>query len=200
MILKSYFRNPDRKTRRQLVWFFIPLAIFAAMAIMFAFALLGNVDPSRLPSALMGKQAPRYDFPPLEGLMKDGMPVPGFVQTDLADGKATVVNFFASWCGPCIQEHPLLKNLKQHTNVRMVGINYKDRPPGGLRFLKRLGNPFDHVGVDASGRGAIEWGVYGMPETFIVNGKGRIIYKHVGPIDEATLRDKIIPAVKQAEG
>ena len=94
----------------------------------------------------------------------------------------SVVNFWASWCAPCVQEHPLLVALKERTGVQLYGVNYKDQAAAARRFLGRYGNPFAAVGVDANGRAAIEWGVYGMPETFIVNGKGEIVYKHVGPI------------------
>jgi len=184
---------------RRLGWLALPLAIFALMAIMLSFALRSG-DPSRLPSVLVGKPAPAYDFPPLDGLSRDGRQVPGFARGDRTHGAPTVVNFFASWCTPCLQEHPVLKKLKADTGVRMVGINYKDRAPGGLRFLTRLGNPFDLVGTDNDGRGALEWGVYGMPETFILDGKGNIVYKHVGPIGEVDLQQKIIPVIKHIGG
>ena len=109
------------------------------------------------------------------------------------------MNFWASWCVPCVQEHPLLVALKERTGVRLYGVNYKDQAAAARRFLGRYGNPFTAVGVDGDGRAAIEWGVYGMPETFVVDGKGRIVYKHVGPITPETLETKIIPAIRAAE-
>ena len=109
------------------------------------------------------------------------------------------MNFWASWCVPCVQEHPLLVALKERTGVRLYGVNYKDQAAAARRFLGRYGNPFAAVGVDGNGRAAIEWGVYGMPETFVVDGKGRIAYKHVGPISEQTLETKIIPAIRAAQ-
>jgi cytochrome c biogenesis protein CcmG, thiol:disulfide interchange protein DsbE len=111
-----------------------------------------------------------------------------------------VVNFFASWCVPCVQEHPVLGDLKKRTGVRLLGINHKDPEPGGLRFLTRLGNPFDAVGVDGSGRISIEWGVYGMPETFVVDGQGRIVFKHVGPLSAEALESRVMPAIEAARG
>ncbi len=189
----------DVKARRGFGWVAIPLVIFAGMAVMFGYALKSG-DPSRLPSALIGKTVPAYDFPALDGLVADGKPVPGVMAKDLAAGTLTVVNFFASWCAPCRQEHPLLEALKARTRVRMVGVNYKDPAPGGLRFLTQLGNPYDRVGVDRSGRGGIEWGVYGMPETFLVDGEGRVVYKHVGPITAESLERAVLPAIAKAGG
>ncbi|HUS95494.1 MAG TPA: DsbE family thiol:disulfide interchange protein [Hyphomicrobiaceae bacterium] len=191
---------PSQKTRnRRFGWVVAPLIVFLAMAVMFAFSLSGR-DPSKLPSALLGKALPQVDFPALDGLTAEGKPVAGVNAADLADGRVSVVNFFASWCVPCVQEHPFLVALAQRGGVRVVGINYKDPPPGGSRFLGRYGNPYERVGTDAAGRGAIEWGVYGMPETFVVDGKGRIVFKHVGPIDGRVLQDKILPAIKRAGG
>ena len=174
----------------------IPVILFAALAIVFAFSLKTG-DPTRLPSALIGKPAPAFDFPPLADLNKDGQAVPGVATGDLKSGEVTVVNFWASWCVPCIQEHPLLVELGKR-GVKMVGINYKDPAPGGLRFLGRYGNPFAAVGTDVGGRGAIEWGVYGMPETFVIDKQGRIAYKHVGPITAESLAEKVLPAIEAA--
>jgi cytochrome c biogenesis protein CcmG/thiol:disulfide interchange protein DsbE len=179
---------------RALLW---PVAIFAVLAAIFAFALSSG-DPSKLPSALIGKRVPAIELGPVEGLTDDGHPVGGFSAADLAKGEVSVVNFWASWCVPCVQEHPLLVALKQQTGVNIYGINYKDQPAAARRFLGRYGNPFAAVGVDGNGRAAIEWGVYGMPETFIVNGRGEIVYKHVGPITPEALEGKIMPAIRAA--
>jgi cytochrome c biogenesis protein CcmG/thiol:disulfide interchange protein DsbE len=177
----------------------LPVILFVALAIIFGLSLKSG-DPSRLPSALIGKPAPAVDFGPLESLQADGKVVPGITSASLRAGEVTVVNFWASWCVPCVQEHPLLVELAQRTGVRIVGVNYKDPPPGGLRFLGRYGNPYAAVGTDPAGRGAIEWGVYGMPETFILAGDGRITFKHVGPISRESLDAKIIPEIEKLRG
>lgn len=172
----------------------MPIVIFAAIAAMFAFALRSG-DPSKLPSALIGKAVPEMTLPPLAGLRENGVQVPGISTAVLRDGQPTVVNFFASWCAPCVQEHPLLIELRARTGVRIFGVNYKDPDPGGRRFLGRYGNPYAAVGTDDAGRAALEWGVYGMPETFVVDGQGRIAFKHVGPITSEVLTQRIIPIV-----
>jgi cytochrome c biogenesis protein CcmG/thiol:disulfide interchange protein DsbE len=179
---------------RLLIW---PLAIFFILAMLFALALSSG-DPSKLPSALIGRPAPSITLAALEGLNDGARTVEGFSSADLATGEVSVVNFWASWCAPCVQEHPLLVALKERTGVKLYGVNYKDQAATARRFLGRYGNPFTAVGVDASGRAAIDWGVTGMPETFIVNGKGEIIYKHIGPISAETLESKIIPKVRAA--
>jgi len=186
----------DHHRSRALAW---PLAIFIILVGVFAFALRGG-DPSRLPSALIGKMAPAMQLGALEGLTDAaGRPVAGFASSDLVGGGVAVVNFWASWCIPCVEEQPILVTLKERTGVRLYGINYKDQPAAARRFLGRYGNPYVAVGVDGNGRAAIEWGVYGMPETFIVNGEGRIVYKHIGPITAEALDGRIIPAIGAAE-
>ncbi len=170
-----------------------------AARICLRFRALRTGDPSKLPSALIGKSAPDIALTALEGLTDGTRPVPAFGAADLAAGHVSVVNFWASWCVPCVQEHPLLVALKEQTGVRLYGVNYKDQPAAARRFLGRYGNPFAAVGADANGRAAIEWGVYGMPETFVVNGKGQIVYKHVGPISAEALETRIIPAIRAAE-
>lgn len=183
--------------RKGLGWVVAPAAIFVAMALLFAFALRSG-DPSKLPSALLGKPAPVIELAALDELVEGGKPVPGFKTADLAQGKVSVVNFWASWCVPCVQEHPMLIELKRRTGVDVYGVNHKDQATAARRFLGRYGNPFSAVGVDGTGRAAIEWGVYGMPETFVVDGAGRIAYKHVGPISEASLTTRVIPAIEAA--
>jgi len=179
---------------RLLIW---PLAIFAVLAMLFALALSSG-DPSKLPSALIGRPAPSITLAALEGLNDGAGAVEGFSSADLATGEVSVVNFWASWCAPCVQEHPLLVALKERTGVKLYGVNYKDQAATARRFLGRYGNPFSAVGVDDNGRAAIDWGVTGMPETFILNGKGEIVYKHIGPISAETLDSRIIPKIRAA--
>lgn len=174
-----------------------PVLIFSALAGLFFFALQKG-DPSKIPSALIGKAVPAFSLSPIEGLIEAGAPVPAFQAADLSSGTLTVVNFWASWCLPCVDEHPMLIELKKRTSVRIVGVNYKDQAANARRFLARYGNPFAAVGADPAGKAAIEWGVYGMPETFVVDGRGVIVYKHVGPIGPEALERKLIPAVEAA--
>jgi cytochrome c biogenesis protein CcmG/thiol:disulfide interchange protein DsbE len=183
---------------RNLSWVIAPVLIFGAIVALFAFALQTG-DPSRLPSALIGKPAPATQFPPLEGLVDDGRPVPGFSSAQLAGGKVSVVNFWASWCIPCAEEQPLLIELQKQTGVALYGVNYKDDAVAARRFLGRYGNPFTAVGTDTVGRSAIEWGVYGMPETYVLNGRGEIVFKHVGPISPESLQARLVPAIAQAQ-
>jgi cytochrome c biogenesis protein CcmG/thiol:disulfide interchange protein DsbE len=176
----------------------VPLGIFAALVLMFAFAL-NSGDPAKLPSTLIGKKAPEIQLPALEGLTDGQHPINAFTSADLASGKVSVVNFWASWCAPCAEEHPMLVALKEKADVTLFGINYKDQASAARRFLGRYTNPFTAVDVDAMGRTAIEWGVYGMPETFIINGRGEIVYKHVGPLTPEELESVIFPAIRAAE-
>jgi cytochrome c biogenesis protein CcmG/thiol:disulfide interchange protein DsbE len=184
--------------KRGLGWVGVPAGIFLALAALFAFSLSSG-DPSKLPSALIGKPAPAVTLPPLAGLTAGGKPVPGFATADLPKGEVAVINYWASWCVPCVQEHPFLKAVAQRGGVKVYGINYKDQTENALAFLARLGNPFVALGVDSNGRAGIEWGVYGMPETFIVDGAGRIAYKQVGPIDAKVLESRILPAIAAAK-
>ena len=175
--------------RRSPLLFLVPLMIFGALAIVFGIGLFSG-DASKVPSALIGRIAPAIALAPLEGLQRQGQPVPAFGNADLARGQATLVNVFASWCAPCRVEHPVLMGLAESDAVRqgkvaLVGMNYKDEAENARRFLGGLGNPFSAVGVDRGGRAAIEWGVYGVPETFVLGPDGRILDKHVGPLDQA---------------
>jgi cytochrome c biogenesis protein CcmG, thiol:disulfide interchange protein DsbE len=181
---------------RGLSWVATPLAVFAVLVALFAFAL-NSGDPSRLPSALIGRPVPQMEFPALEGLMDAGRSVPGFSSADLKGG-VSVVNFWAAWCAECAGEQELLLELKSRTGVPIYGVDYKDDSVAARRFLGRYGNPFKAVGTDKGGRSAIEWGVYGMPETFVIDPKGEIAFKHVGPITPDSLETKLIPAIVQA--
>ena len=176
----------------------LPLIAFAGLAVLFAFRL-GNTDPSRIPSALIGHPAPQTALPPLQGLLADGAPVPG-LDPAMFKGKVSVVNVWASWCVPCHDEAPLLTDIGHDKRLQVIGINYKDTPDNARRFLGRYGNPYGFVGVDGNGRAAIEWGVYGVPETFIVGREGKIVYKLVGPITpdniDSVVRIEIDKAMK----
>ena len=176
----------------------LPLVLFAVLAGLFWYALQSG-DPSRLPSALIGKPVPAFDLPSLDGLLADGAPVPGFAASDLAQGEPTIVNVFASWCLECQVEHPLLLALSKQPGVRLFGIDYKDDPASARRFLGRHGNPYSRVGADPSGRVAIDFGVYGVPETYVVAGDGTIAYRHVGPLTEAAIKDKILPLLQPSK-
>ena len=181
--------------RRRLV-VLIPLGLFLALALLFIIRLSAG-DPSRIPSALIGHPAPQTDLPPIADLTRDGKPVPG-LDAAAFKGAVTVLNVWASWCVPCHDEAPLLVTLAGDKRIRVVGINYKDQPDNARRFLGRYGNPFAQNGADGNGRASIEWGVYGVPETFIVGRDGRIAYKLIGPITPENLEAVLKPQVEKA--
>lgn len=187
--------EPARAGRRRLL-VILPLALFLALAALFL-VRLGAGDPNHLPSALIGRAAPKTALPPIEGLTRDGAPVPGLSDSAFA-GNVTVVNVWASWCVPCHDEIPFLAQLGRDPRIKLVGINYKDAPDNARRFLNRYGNPFVATGADANGRESIEWGVYGVPETFVVGRDARIAYKLVGPISADNLRAVLMPAIEKA--
>jgi cytochrome c biogenesis protein CcmG, thiol:disulfide interchange protein DsbE len=172
--------TPGATPPRRSAWMALPLLAFAALAALFWFRL-GDGDPSKIPSALIGHPAPLTALPPLEGLLESGAQIPG-LDPAVFKGKVSVVNVWASWCIPCHDEAPLLVELAKDKRLQMIGIDYKDAPDNARRFLGRYGNPFGIVGADGNGRAAIEWGVYGVPETFIVGRNGTIVHKVVGPI------------------
>ena len=174
----------------------VPLIAFLVLVVLFLIRLFAG-DPSRIPSALIGHPAPQTVLPGLVGLDRDGKPVPGIDPNDFK-GAVTVVNVWASWCVPCHDEAPLLMQLAQNQRLRVVGINYKDEPENARRFLGRYGNPFAAAGADRNGRAAIEWGVYGVPETFLVGRDGRIDYKLVGPITPDNLQSVLKPEIEKA--
>lgn len=184
--------HPDPVAGRRRLWLLLPLVAFLTLAALFYFRL-GAGDPSRIPSALINKPVPAFSLPPIiEG---QGA---GLSTADLQNS-VHVVNVWASWCGPCRVEHPILMRLSGDRRFDVVGINYKDVPENAARFLGALGNPFARVGADRQGRTAIDWGVYGVPETFIVK-KGIILHKFVGPLSEEGLSADFMPALEQAIG
>ena len=170
----------ERPTARRGLLMALPLIFFVGLATLFWFRL-GNGDPSRIPSALIGHPAPQTTLPPLAGLTSEGAQVPG-LDPAIFKGKVSIVNVWASWCVPCHDEAPLFTELAKDKRLQLVGINYKDAADNARRFLGRYGIPFSVVGVDGNGRAAVEWGVYGVPETFIVGREGTIVYKLVGPV------------------
>ena len=184
-------------------WLYLaPLAFFALLALLFLFRLFAG-DASRVPSALIGKPSPALTLPSLTGLLRDGRPVPGIAPADLREGRVTILNVFASWCAPCRVEHPFLVEMAAHEAVRagkvqIMGLNYKDEPENARRFLGALGNPYVAVGTDRTGRSSIEWGVYGVPETFLVGKDGTILKKHIGQLTEDSARALLAEAVAAA--
>lgn len=172
----------------------IPLIVVIGLFGIFGWQILFGRDPSEIPSVLIGKQAPPIDLPALPGSER-----PALTDAEIA-GKLTLVNVFASWCVPCRQEHPFLLELSKNPAVHLVGINYKDKTDNALRFLGELGNPYAAIGVDARGAEAIDWGVYGIPETFLVSPEGTILYKKIGPIDAASYAREILPEISRAAG
>lgn len=184
--------------QRRLSWLAaIPLIAFLGLAAIFWHGLSGN--PSEIPSVLVNKPVPDFQLPPVAGLTRDGKPVPGFSTQDLKQGTVNVVNVWASWCAPCRQEHPLLMALAERSDIRLVGINQKDVPENAARFLGTLGEPFAAVGADDSGRVSLDWGVYGVPETFIVDGQGIIRFKWIGALTEEGLRDVLPREIEKAK-
>lgn len=168
----------------------VPLAIAAMVGGAFYWGLLNSDD--RLPSTLIGRLAPDFALPPIEG-RNDGL------SSEDLRGEVTIVNVWASWCVPCRLEMPMLVKLAETGTVPIYGINYKDEPAEALKFLAELGDPYNRIGADRNGRASIEWGVYGLPETFVIDGDGQITYKHVGPFDRQVLEEKILPIVRRLQ-
>jgi cytochrome c biogenesis protein CcmG/thiol:disulfide interchange protein DsbE len=177
----------------------LPLIIFAGIAVLFVVGL-NSGDPSRLSSQLVGKPPPGLLLPAVEDLVKDGRPVPGLTRASLSSGRVTVVNVWASWCAPCHVEHPQLMALAKEKGIALLGVNYKDKPEDARRFLGRYGNPFEAVGADRQGLTAIDWGVYGVPETFIIDRRGLVLHRHVGPITPEVLERELLPLLRRARG
>ncbi|MFP1630635.1 DsbE family thiol:disulfide interchange protein [Zhengella sp. ZM62] len=178
------------RPRRWLV--ILPLVLFVALSGVFLMQLLSGKDASIVPSVLIGTQAPATDLPPLEGV-----DLPGF-STESLKGKVSLVNVWASWCVPCRQEHPLLMDLAKDGRFGIVGLNYKDKPGQARAFLADLGNPFTMLGVDQTGRAAINWGVYGVPESYLIGKDGTILWKQTGPFTPESVRNGLLPEIEKA--
>ncbi|RWB71895.1 MAG: DsbE family thiol:disulfide interchange protein [Mesorhizobium sp.] len=177
---------------RRRLFVLLPLLVFLGLAGLFLSQLLSGRDVAEIPSALIGLPAPQTSLPPLEGVNLPGLDSKSFA------GKVTLVNVFASWCAPCREEHPVLLGLSQDKRFTLAALNYKDQPENARRFLGDLGNPYQAIGVDPVGRAAIDWGVYGVPETFVIGKDGKIAYKHVGPLTPDSVRTLLLPQIEKA--
>lgn len=167
---------------------FVPLLLFLGLAVLFGVGL--TLNPREIPSPLIGKPVPTFSLPPVKGRTL------GLSSADLK-GEVSLVNVFASWCTACRAEHPLLMDLKEKGVVPIHGLNYKDKPEDAERWLNELGDSYTRTGADIDGRVGIEWGVYGVPETFVIDRDGRIAYKHIGQLTPQALREKIIPLINE---
>ncbi len=175
----------------------LPLFV-VALLLSLLFTALRTTEPSSLPSALIGKTLPDFDLPGLLNSNGESGPVTGLSSAAFKSGKAVILNFWASWCAPCIAEHPQLTELSRQ-GIPLYSINYKDKPEAARRFLANHGNPFRAIGADEGGFAAIDFGVYGVPETFVIDGNGRIVYRFAGPLSPEIVAQKILPAIKKAE-
>ena len=174
----------------------LPLAGFAIIVGLFVWGLMFS-KPREIPSVLIGKPIPTFQLPPLQGAhTPDGRPIPGLSSEDLKKMPGVkMISFFASWCVGCLDEHPFLMELARRKVMPIYGIAYKDKPQDSLAWLGQHGNPYDRIGVDLKGRVGIDFGVYGIPETFFVDEKGIIIYKHIGPLNPQAWNRKVLPAL-----
>jgi cytochrome c biogenesis protein CcmG, thiol:disulfide interchange protein DsbE len=174
----------------------LPVILFAGLAGYFVLALQPGYDPRALPSAMIDKEAPAFDLPGLDG---PGLTGAG-ISRDGFKGRPVVINFFASWCVPCREEHPLLMRLAEREHIRLYGIDYKDRPEDARRLLAQFGNPFAAVGEDSEGRTGLDFGVYGVPETYVLDASGHIRKKFTGPMTAEQVNNELLPILKQLGG
>ena len=165
----------------------LPLLVFIALAAVLWIGL--GLKPREVPTVMIGRAVPEFDLPPLDARTQ------GLASATLRTSGIKIVNVFASWCVPCRAEHPQLSALKNIPGIALYGINYKDKAADARAFLDSLGDPFAAIGYDRSGRVSIDWGVYGVPETYVVDGSGKIVYRHVGPISDDDLKTKFTPLI-----
>lgn len=178
---------PDRITRRRLL-LAVPVVGFAGLLVPLGWGL--TRDPSALPSTLIGKAAPEFSLPPVQGRAQG-------LSSDNLHGEVSLVNVFASWCVACREEHPLFMRLARDKTVPIHGINYKDAPPDAAKWLDTMGDPYARTGADRNRRIAIDWGVYGVPESFVVGADGVIAFKHIGAITDQALAETILPLIER---
>jgi cytochrome c biogenesis protein CcmG/thiol:disulfide interchange protein DsbE len=167
--------------------YLLPVVLFMALAGYFALALRSDRDPHELPSALLDKEAPQFSLSGLNG--------PGVARDGLKGGPV-LINFFASWCVPCRVEHPLLMRLAEHDHVPVYGIDYKDQPEDASKLLAQFGDPYRGVGLDRDGRVGLDFGVYGVPETYVLDGTGHIRKRFVGPLTAQQVEKELLPLLK----
>jgi len=177
-------------TARRLIYL-APVLVFVVLAGYFLWGLNPDRDPRVLPSAMIDKPVPEFTAGPIAG-----MAVPGLAAADLRAGQVSLLNVFASWCIPCRAEHPLLVDLAERGEVAIFGLNYKNKPEEARAWLEELGNPYTRIGADETGRIGIDWGVSGVPETFVIDSTGRIRYRHWGPIDKDAMERIILPLIE----
>ena len=184
--------DPIAKPARRNWLALLPLILFLGLAAIFMAQLMSGRDTQTVPSALIGQPAPLANLPPIAALA-----IPGITPEDFK-GRVTILNVFASWCVPCRDEHPVLLTLANDKRFQLLGINYKDKPEHAAAFLGELGNPYAKVGADLNGRAGIDWGVYGVPETYVIGPDGVIRYKQVGPLDAESAKALLEEAAKAA--
>lgn len=184
----NFINSPETQRTGSRLTVFVPLAVALIVGVFLAIGL--TLNPREIPSPLIGKPVPEFKLPPVQGRTL------GLSSTDL-QGEVSLVNVFASWCVACRTEHPLLMTLKEKGAVTIHGLNYKDQPADAEKWLTDLGDPYTRTGADITGRVAIDWGVYGVPETFVIDRQGRIAYKQIGPINPEILEKTILPLIRQ---
>lgn len=168
---------------------YLPIVFVLILGVFLAAGLF--LDPKLIPSPLIGKPVPEFKLPPVKG--RDM----GLTSADLRKGEVSLVNVFASWCVACLDEHPFLMRLSAANTVVIHGLNYKDKPDDAAGWLKKYGDPYTRTGADLKGRVGIDWGVYGVPETFVIDKEGIIAYKHIGPINQKDLEETLLPLIKK---
>ncbi len=185
---KAAIPGPQSAPRSQTFKYLVPLAIFAAIGIFLGIGL--TLDPREVPSPLIGKPAPEFELPPVQGRTMG-------LSDKVLVGEVSLVNVFASWCTACRDEHPLFMQMYQENIVPIHGLNYKDKPQDAAAWLDALGDPYARTGADVDGRVGIDWGVYGVPETFVIDRNGRIAYKHIGAVNRRVLEETLLPLIEK---
>lgn len=189
--MNATVRTATLPSRRRKLALLLPLPIFVVVVVFLAVGL--TLDPRKIPSALIGKPVPAFSLPPVRGRTL------GLATADLT-GEVSLVNVFASWCVACREEHPILMQIHRDNTIPIHGLNYKDQPADAARWLDEMGDPYTRTGTDVDGRVAIDWGVYGVPETFVVDRDGRIVYKHIGPITPTAWQGTLLPLIRKLQG